>query len=255
MRNSLICLFELNEDDVSSSSEAEELIRVVRKNPAKQQGGRQRTKVTSPLFSDEQQHGGEMSALHVACRRGQLGRVRNLLRRGDDDVNKVDDTTGRTPLMHACRNVVSAEVVHYLLTQDDVDVHACTSSGLTALEIAGRAGNVTAVRSLLRHGAEPGRHLLHRLCRRGRRCRVEIVDLLVRHGADVHAALDGSTPLHVAAHAGVPLTVVECLVEHGAAPHTPNRNGGVTPLHVAYRMRRYDIAEYLLERTLRPRRF
>uniref|UniRef100_A0A7S3LAX5 Uncharacterized protein n=1 Tax=Amphora coffeiformis TaxID=265554 RepID=A0A7S3LAX5_9STRA len=197
-----------------------------------------------------------MTPLHVACRKGQSSRVRNLIRQGAN-VNLVD-ASGRTPLMYACRNLHSY-LVRFLL-EHGADANVCTThkngqKRITALEVACRSNNVGAVRVLLEHGANveeieaPGKEtLLHKACRRSN---PEVVRLLLKYGgANANAALlsDGSTPLHQAVYRGN-LQVVKCLVEQGATVQRANHHG-VTPLHVAYTMQHYDVAEYLLESIL-----
>lgn len=261
MRNSLLQLFANPLEDGDSSEE--ELIRVHAKQDActttsEDQGRLRRRAMTCSSSSTRRLDENGMTPLHVACRRGQLGRVRNLLKQRhtatDNLINEADAATGRTALMYACRVVHGQAVVQYLLDHG-ANPHAVSKQGLTALEVACRALNVGAVQLLLQHDVEKKldicipRQLLHKLCqRRNKPGQVAILQLLLDHGANVAAVCNGTTPLHHAAFHGN-LPAVQCLVEHGALPNRSNDHG-VTPLHVAYRMQHYEVAEYLLEHTL-----
>ena len=262
MRNGLLQLFASPLEDGDSSEE--ELIRV----HAKQDECRTTTttKTTNlcrramTCSSSTRLDENGMTPLHLACRRGQLSRVRNLLKQrhavttADNLINEADAATGRTALMYACRVVHGQAVVQYLLDHG-ANPHAVSKQGLTALQVACRAHNVGAVQLLLKQDEKKEldicipHQLLHKLCqRRNKPGQVAILQLLLEHGANAAAVCNGTTPLHHAAFYGN-LPAVQCLVEHGASPNQSNDHG-VTPLHVAYRMQHYEVAEYLLEHTL-----
>jgi ankyrin repeat protein len=73
--------------------------------------------------------------------------------------------------------------------------------------------------------------------------RVDVAELLVKHGADVNARNNNnSTPLHLAANAGV----AELLIRHGAEVNVRDKDG-FTPLHWAADKGHLDVARLLLE--------
>lgn len=87
--------------------------------------------------------------------------------------------------------------------------------------------------------------------------RVEIVRLLLAHGADPNAAENsrGSSPLHYAADGFVTgpawdaqrqVETIRCLLQKGADMHLQDRNGA-TPLHRAVRTRCAAAVRFLLE--------
>jgi ankyrin repeat protein len=102
---------------------------------------------------------------------------------------------------------------------------------------ATRRGDVAAVRTLLRDGADPsaaqgdGLTALHVAAETGN---LEITRLLIAGKADVQAKsrLGGYTPLHLAAGAAH-VEVVRALVQAGADVKAVTTTGGVTPLHLA----------------------
>ncbi len=101
---------------------------------------------------------------------------------------------------------------------------------------AAMAGDVTAVRDLVRSGADvnaaqgDGMTALHHAAMRGDD---EMVGVLLYAGANVHATsrLGGYTPLHLASQRGH-ATVIERLVAGGANPNNPTATG-TTPLMFA----------------------
>jgi ankyrin repeat protein len=100
-----------------------------------------------------------------------------------------------------------------------------------------KAGDVAAVRSALRGGANPnaaqgdGLSALHIAAQEGS---LEIVGLLLDAKADVHArtTIGGYTPLHLAAGAAQ-AQVVGRLIDAGADAGATTSSTGVTPLHLA----------------------
>ena len=102
---------------------------------------------------------------------------------------------------------------------------------------AAQRGDVAAVRSLLRQGADvnaaqgDGMTALHWAARRGD---VELAEALIYAGGDVHAGtrVGRYSPLHMAArsaHSGI----VTLLLEANADPNVRTTNSGATPLHLA----------------------
>ena len=92
-------------------------------------------------------------SLHDACKKGNIGVVRQWLNRGPD-VNQAAEQ-GRTSLFVACRegHVDAAQ----LLLDKGADVNKANSGGATPLFIACQEGHVDAARLLLDNGADVNR--------------------------------------------------------------------------------------------------
>lgn len=92
--------------------------------------------------------------------------------------------------------------------------------GIVSLAALGRAD---AVRRWLAAGAQPPAESFGYACLYGR---TEVVDLLLRHGADPAGAVgDGQTGAHLAAHGGQ-LAVIELLIERAVPLEVRNGYGG-----------------------------
>lgn len=148
----------------------------------------------------------------------------------------------QTRLLHAAASSNDAPAIAALSAQG-ADINATADvgpPGRTALHAATFSGHVEAVEALLACGAEvnvyDGRgmsplHVAARMDRQRRRDRLDIIDALVAHGADVNAKMsDGCdvTPLHLALSA----RVVSALVAWGADINA-RTTVDETPLHIA----------------------
>ncbi|MFE7113610.1 ankyrin repeat domain-containing protein [Streptomyces sp. NPDC057575] len=161
----------------------------------------------------------------------RAARVRSLIADGADVSAR--DERGATPLHQAMEAtgddglLPSLEVIRALL-ECGADVHATDSEGVTP------AGWVVA-----RSGSEAE-------ARRVRRA-VEVLALLVEHGARLDGPSGLLTGESLAHHSGVAQPVYAFLLDHGA-PIDAADDRGDTPLHAAVRARRPDLVKLLLER-------
>jgi len=221
-------------------------------------------------------------ALHFAAEKGHVGCVEKLLEH--KAIVNVSDDWGETPLIKAaaaggectgdCRHV---DVISLLLNSDAktdmIDLHGCD-----ALIHASRSGSVDAVRTLLKHGANPNRGAralaLHEAATFGN---VGCVDVLLSAGALPNVRnLHGFQPLELATHmdhasvvelllrfagpttadvgdsavaVAVTSNAVACLsvlLEHGASPDVVD-TVGVPVLHVAVELNHTRVVRLLLK--------
>ncbi len=160
-----------------------------------------------------------------------------------------------SPVADAAR-VGDIEAVRSLL-REGADVNAAQGDGMSALHWAAERGDVQMLDVLLYAGAELeaatriGHYRpLHNAARNGN---LEAVDRLIAAGADVGAATDpsGSTPLHLAALSGSG-PVIRSLVAAGAEVDARESEWQQTPLIFAASWNRVDAVVALLEEGADP---
>jgi ankyrin repeat protein len=216
--------------------------------------------------------------LHIAAEVGDMAALLMLLQCRPALEGK--DRDGRTAVQRAARNdhdevvrllldhgcavpgvLVAAiagksDLLERVLKDDPGAVGTKTEDGRTALFLAVRHGHPEAVRALVRHKADVNAALpggwrpLHEAAAGGH---VASARLLLEHKAAVDAVVDesGLTPLHVAAHNGHP-KVARLLLEHGAAVDRPDAEGR-SPLCHAAGSGHEKVARVLLDRKAKTR--
>ena len=141
-------------------------------------------------------------------------------------------------------------LVNYLALKHPQDVNSPSFyDESTPLNLASRNGHVEVVRLLVEHGAdattqdELGWTPLHWASAAGS---VEVTRILIENGADVTAQdEDGLTPLHRASKSGC-VDLARLLVEHGADASARTKDGS-TPLHNAAESGNAEVAHFLVE--------
>lgn len=122
----------------------------------------------------------------------------------------------------------SLKVADFLVGQPGVDVDARNQHDENALMMASLKGHQSLVRQLIERGAQvnkPGWTPLHYAASNGNPQSLEIARLLLEHHAYIDAASpNGTTPLMMAAHYGLP-ALVDLLLEEGADPLLRNQQG------------------------------
>jgi ankyrin repeat protein len=126
----------------------------------------------------------------------------------------------------------------------------------TALHAAARRNHLNIVQRLLRHGADvnaPGRWERTPLVFASSRGHLEVVRWLLDHGADVNSKDNDNdcTSLHLAASYGH-FDIVRTLLEHNADANA-RRNHGRTPLHLASSNGRVNMVRFLLNHNANPK--
>lgn len=184
----------------------------------------------------------DMTPLCFAASWGLTAAIKSLLRIGadpNDDKDLTSKDIGWLPLVDCCCKG-RTESVRILLDSDADPNQPGPEGENTALRYAAISGYPHIVRMLLEKGADPN----HRLLRRPILVsvvddedvtiptKVELINLMVAHGARVDAAdEDGMTALMHAIKAGVE-SVVACLLELGASVDAEDE-WKLRPLHLA----------------------
>jgi hypothetical protein len=152
------------------------------------------------------------------------------------------------PLYYATLCGLRDPVEHLIYTCPQ-DVNARGGYRGTPLHAAIAKRNVDVMQLLLAHGADvtalddAGSTPLHEASRGGR---LTMMELLLDRNVDVNAQDNvGTTPLHLASREGE-LEVARALLQHGASPDSRNV-GDRTPLHIASLNGHLDVVQLLLQ--------
>jgi ankyrin repeat protein len=188
--------------------------------------------------------GNGKTALMLAARNRQLDRVTTLLDAGADATRANDN--GGTPLMYAALGG-DPRIVRLLLDHD-VDLNAKAENGWSAVMIAAAKGYVEVVRMLMDEGADPTLVDVYGwtpLMRAGFENRTSVVKLLLQHDrVDINRrGENGLTALHLAATQGH-VEIVRLLVEHGADPNIKD-NFDRTAYAIALESKQSDLLNVL----------
>uniref|UniRef100_A0A8C0H4M7 Ankyrin 1 n=1 Tax=Chelonoidis abingdonii TaxID=106734 RepID=A0A8C0H4M7_CHEAB len=230
-----------------------------------------------------------LTPLHVAAHCGHHRVAKMLLDKGAKPNARA--LNGFTPLHIACKK--NHIRVMELLLKTGASIDAVTESGLTPLHVAAFMGHLSIIKILVQRGASPnvsnvvspirGRGCvvwgpaipiwaskLQRLQRglpgafpRGERGELPHVPASLHPASQVPALLcmpltlcvspqKGFTPLHVAAKYGK-VDVARVLLEHDAHPNVAGKvSNGLTPLHVAVQHNNLEIVRLLLPKGSSP---
>ncbi|VUC26770.1 unnamed protein product [Clonostachys rosea] len=202
------------------------------------------------------QHGAQLehkevtgeTALHIAVIKGLCDVVELLVSLGAEVDTR--NSCGNTPLISNSLKFGGRADMTQLLLRLGADVSARNEGGNTALWMTRDTAEPVAIaKILLENGATmtadvEGNTPLHRS---GRIASLELAELLLDHGADIHALnRQNQTPLHCIAEEKDAAKIVRLLVDEGASL-TAVATGGETPLGCAIPHQPLDTIRYLLE--------
>ena len=176
--------------------------------------------------------------------------TRSLLLWAIKATSAANTASKNSPLIEAIEDGDHDTVCKLIETGADVNVPG--EWRVTALHCAVQTGNAQIVSYLLKKGADPSAvdshcdtPLSQSVSAKHNRDYREIVELLVRRGADVnHRNIEGSSAIHIYAGAGR-LDIVRFLVANGAEINSTTLAGG-TPLMDAAFFGSLPMAEFLL---------
>ena len=147
------------------------------------------------------------------------------------------------------------DVLEKLIREHPEHVSARGGPYGTALHAASRTNHLKVVQILLRHGADvnaPGMWGRTPLLFPSEWGHLEVVRWLLEHGADVNAEDNDSwTSLHLAAHFGY-FEIVRTLLKHNADANVRNHHED-TPLHLASRFGHVNVVRFLLNHGADPK--
>lgn len=184
------------------------------------------------------------TALMRAARNRQLDRVTMLLDAGAD-ANRANDNGG-TPLMYAALG--GDPRIVKLILDHDVDLNAKAENGWSAVMIAAAKGYAEILEMLLDKGADPTLADVYNwtpLMRAGFEKRASVVKLLLEDDRVKinRRGENGITALHLATTQGY-VEIVRLLVEHGADPQIKD-NFDRTAYVIALQRKQADLLEVL----------
>jgi ankyrin repeat protein len=165
-------------------------------------------------------------------------------------VNPAETPVADAPVADAAMRG-NVEAVRSLL-RSGADVNEAQGDGMTALHWAARLGDAELAQILIYAGSrlDAGTRIgsytpLHVATREGK---ADVVEVLLEAGSDPQAVStnSGTTPLHLAARAG-DVRIVSKLIEHGADVDVTESAWGQTPLTFAAAMNRVDVIKVLLD--------
>jgi len=166
-------------------------------------------------------HGRDLALL--ACERNYESLVFAILPR------LLTSGTPNTALLNSAANRGLTEIAKYLI---DLDADVNATFGFTV---------PLHILAPMRLMSREYRHPLHAACRNGH---IEIVKLLLQHGANVHNTdQKGQTAFHYAAESGY-VEVMSLLIEYGAIPHCLDSNLR-SPFYYAALQGRAEAMEFL----------
>ncbi|RZC73161.1 hypothetical protein C5167_048643 [Papaver somniferum] len=201
------------------------------------------------LYADVKDNHGATPLCYGAVR-GQLNTVEFLLEEGaNPDGSEDPNSRANTPLHYAVLG--GDRKIQTLLLSKGIRVNVATRSG-TALSYAALLGRVDAVRVLLDHHADPKVELLGVVTPVNSTIinnSLQIMDLLLRAGADPNAKSCGFAPLILAVDYGLTQLVVR-LREAGADPNVTDIKG-MTAVENAAKEGNNEIVEILFPVTSR----
>uniref|UniRef100_A0A3B4D8X3 phospholipase A2 n=1 Tax=Pygocentrus nattereri TaxID=42514 RepID=A0A3B4D8X3_PYGNA len=184
------------------------------------------------------------TALHIACERGEVGCVRELLEECQARTD-ITDKNGDTP-MHCAAKQDSATVVEVLCSQMCAGINEVNVTGETPLHIACRMGKVETAKALMGGGAccdiiGASGYPIHAAMKYSERGCAEAI--LAAHPAQLQAQdpVYGGTPLHWAKTA----EMSRLLLDRGCNVNYLS-NTGESPLHILTKRGRFEAAMMLL---------
>lgn len=182
--------------------------------------------------------------LHLACERGDLACVKELLEESQARTD-IRDRNGETP-MHFASKQDSPIIIQSLCSRLCSGVNELNNNGETPLHVACRLGRVEAVKALLGGGAKCDviggtGYPIHSGMKYNEKSCVE--EILRADQAQLHAedALYGGTPLHWAKTA----EMCRLLLDHGCAINYLSKTGE-SALHILTKKGRFEAAMVLL---------
>uniref|UniRef100_A0A673G452 Ankyrin-3-like n=1 Tax=Sinocyclocheilus rhinocerous TaxID=307959 RepID=A0A673G452_9TELE len=185
--------------------------------------------------------------LHIACKKNRI-KVMELLLKHGASIQAVTES-GLTPIHVAA--FMGHENIVTQLTNHGASPNSMNVRGETALHMAARAGQANVVKFLVANGADvDAKAKVSHTNKRRFGCQLDIVQQLLQHGMYCLSLQKGFTPLHVAAKYGK-IEVAKLLLQKRAPPDAAGKSG-LTPLHVAAHYDNQKVALLLLDQGSSP---
>ncbi|XP_077936065.1 85/88 kDa calcium-independent phospholipase A2 isoform X4 [Gasterosteus aculeatus] len=182
--------------------------------------------------------------LHLACERGDVACVRQLLEESQARTD-IRDQRGETP-MHCAAKQDAPAVIQVMCSRLCSGVNELNNNGETPLHVACRLGRVESVKALLGGGAKCGviggtGYAIHSAMKYSEKSCAE--EILIADPGQIHAvdSLYGGTPLHWSKTS----EMCRLLLLHGCAVNYLSKTGE-SALHILTRKGRFEAAMVLL---------